>query len=328
VALTGWGAASQTNPITVGSGLGLLTSLSRSNADASSTTIYGGVSALSASSGDLGAVTAQSVKVVVPATKGAVAYAVYISINATPSTANAFYAGIYPSSTFVINGNGSGAPAGYSASNQAANAAGLSSDNSANPLHFDGLLTWAFTGGYWQDFAGAGLTPDGQGGIQEFENVFQYLWDNFKLSPDGIVVGGSALIDSVTRAATVGGQDGNIRLVQQLDAAGNIIAGSLVRQYRVKYTGGPAKVIPIELHAWMPAGTILFDIRQNPYPDSNVPAPREMDLMADHFSIFWPLQTLAWTVGTYVFETLKHYVAFGSAVITSVGPGLNAVLPV
>ena len=75
----------------------------------------------------------------------------------------------------------------------------------------------------------------------------------------------------------------------------------------------------------MPEGVIFFDIRTNPYPESNVSAPREMDVMADHFSIFWPLSSLKWSAGTYVFEVLKHYVPYGSAVITSVGATLNAI---
>ncbi|HKT10641.1 MAG TPA: hypothetical protein VJW77_02325 [Terriglobia bacterium] len=312
VALTGWGTSA--NPITVGSGKGLLTSATRTNADGSTDTIYGGISAISAAS-NLVAPTAQAVKVVCTPIKGAVAYAAYVSTSATPTTANAFFLGIYPSSTFTITSLPT------ISSNQAANAAGLSTDNSANPLHFDGLMTWGFTGGYSQDLAGSNLTADGSGGIVEFETVLQYLWDNFKLSPDAISVGGSKLINSIRTKILAGGSTDALRIFQNFNTAGEVVGGGLVRGYRVQYTGGPAKVIPLELHPWQPEGTIFFDIRQNPYPESNVAAPREMDVMADHFSIYWPLQSLNWQVGTYVFETLKHYVAFGSAVLTSVGEG-------
>lgn len=311
VALTGWGTAS--NPITVGSGIGLLTSEVRTNADGSTDTIYGGVSAVSAASNNV-APSSQAVKVVVTPVSGAVAYAAYVSTNASPTTANAYFIGIYNSSTFTITA----LPSGYT-SNQLANATGLNADNSANPLHYDGLMTYAFNGGYWEDLAGASLTADGSGGINEFEAVLQYLWDNFKLSPDAIVVGGSKLINSIRTKILAGGSTDAVRVFQNFNQAGEVIGGGLVKGYRVQYTGGPAKVIPLELHPWMPTGTILFDIRQNPYPESNVANPREIDVMADHFSVYWPLTSLKWQVGTYVFSVLKHYVPFGSAVMTSVG---------
>jgi len=313
VAVTGWGTS--VNPITVGSGNGLLTSTARTNADGTTDTVYGGISAISAAS-NLAAPSTQAVKVVVTPVLGAMAYAAYVSINAAPTTANAFFIGIYPSSTFTITA----LPAGYT-TNQLANATGLSADNSANPLHFAGLATWAFVGGTWTDLQGANLTSDGSGGIVEFENLLQTLWNNYKLSPDAIVVGGAATINSIRTKILSGGSTDAVRIFQQFNQAGEVVGGGLVKGYRVQYTGGPAKVIPLELHPWMPAGTILFDIRQNPYPESNVANPREMDVMADHFSIYWPLQSLKWQVGTYVFESLKHYVAFGSAILTSVGAG-------
>ncbi len=313
VALTAWGAYA--NPITVGSGSGLLTSSTRTNADGSTDTIYGGGGAISAASATL-APSAQAVKVVVAPVSGAVAYAAFVSTNVAPTTANAYFIGIYPSSTFTITA----LPAGYT-NNQLANATGLSTDNSANPLHYDGLMTWAFTGGYWNDYAGANLTADGSGGINEFEAVLQHLWDTYKLSPDAISVGGSALINSIRTKILAGGSTDAVRVFQNLNQAGEVVGGGLVKGYRVQYTGGPAKVIPLELHPWQPNGTIFFDIRQNPYPESNVANPREVDIMADHFSIYWPLTSLKWQVGTYVFSTLKHYVPFGSAVLTSVGNG-------
>lgn len=312
VALTGWGTS--VNPITVGSGKGLLTSASSPGADGSSRTIYGGISQISAASGNA-APSAQAVKVVVSPTTGAVAYAAYVSITAGGADGTYNYLGIYPSSTFTITSLPT------ISANQADNATGLDADNSANPLQFDGLMTWAFTGGYSTDLAGANLTADGSGGIEEFETVLQYLWDNYKLSPDAISVGGSKLINSIRTKILSGGSTDAMRIFQNFNQAGEVVGGGLVRGYRVQYTGGPAKVIPLELHPWQPEGTVFFDIRQNPYPESNVAAPREMDVMADHFSIYWPLQSLKWQVGTYVFETLKHYVAFGSAVMTSVGEG-------
>ncbi len=315
VALSAWGAYA--NPITVGSGSGLLTSSTRTNADGSTDTIYGGGSAVSVASNTLTIASGtQTVKVVITPISGAVAYALYVSTNASPTTANAYYIGIYPSSTITL----ASLPSGYT-SNQLANATGLGTDNSANPLHFDGLMTWAFTGGYWKDYAGANLTADGSGGIVEFETILQYLWDNYKLSPDAISVGGSALINAIRLKILAGGSTDAVRIFQQFNQAGEVIGGGLIKGYRVQYTGGPAKVIPLELHPWQPAGTIFFDIRQNPYPESNVANPREVDVMADHFSIYWPLTSLKWQVGTYVFETLKHYVPFGSAVLTSVGNG-------
>ena len=78
--LTGWGSngGGAGNPIVVGSGLGVLTSATRTNADASTDTIYGGVGKLSsrapASSPGPLAPSTQSITVTVTPVTGAVAY--------------------------------------------------------------------------------------------------------------------------------------------------------------------------------------------------------------------------------------------------------------
>jgi hypothetical protein len=326
VALTGWG-------LQMGSvSSGIVTSFTRTNADSTPDVIYGGSSAISAISAVVTALTATPyVQATVTPIAGAMGYAWYVDSTdaGTGSLANAKLVAITPTPTVYL---GSVAAGGA----QTGTATGLNADNSANPLDFDGITTWTLgvgqaQGSYWKDLRGAGLTANGDGTIQEFEDVLNYLWNAFKLAPSKIYVGGS-LISTITKAILTGPASGSTtgvsvqRLNFTTDQAGALTGGTLAASYRKKYIvsaqAGTAD-IPMQTHPWLPDGVILFDLEENPYPGSNIPAVRRIMTMADHFSIAWPLKSLQWEIGAYCFETMQHYIPFGSAMLTGVGHLVN-----
>jgi hypothetical protein len=314
IALTGWGYQ-------MASTTGVQAPFVRTNADGSQDTINGGTAAISALSSAYSTTTnLSSVAATVAAVRGALGYAWYVSVGGTLATAYFYGLSTIPKITITTN------PVN---TNQAGNATGLNADNSANALDFDGLLTWCTgnsatnAGGYWQDLGGAGLTANGDGTIAEFETVLKFLWTNYKLAPDALIVGGT-LIGSITKAILAGGGTPIQRLMFESNNAGRLIGGTLATTYRSKYQGGQAKDLAIEVHPWLPDGCVFFDTRTNPYPGSNIPAVRRIMTMADHFTIHWALRTLKWEVGTYCFETLEHYIPFATALLTGIAPTAGA----
>lgn len=301
----------------------------RTNADGSQDVINGGTSVISAVSNSVVTdSTHTSIKASVTPTNGAVAYAWFLSQNASPTTANAYLSQISSTSATVLTV--------YSNTNQAANAqsstvsgaaGNLTADHSANSLDFDGLLTWCFNqvGGsspsYVKDLAGAGFTSNGDGTIAEWEAVADYLWNNYKISIDAIYLGGT-LIQAASKAIlTSSSGPGAQRIILDRGPKGEITGGQIVSEYNWKYSGtATRKVVPVRPHPWLPQGVVYFDLTTNPYPAAGnaIPAVRRIVSLEDHFSIKWPYRKLQHELGVYAFETLEHYIPFGSAVLTSV----------
>jgi hypothetical protein len=199
-------------------------------------------------------------------------------------------------------------------------------DYSANTAVFDGLLTFAMDangGGYYKSMAtgaagtGTGLTSSGDGGIAEIDEALKFFWDNYKLSPDEILVGSqeqgsikTKIMDAPSTAAQ--------RFVFTMSKDG-IIGGSMAVSYLNPFSMGSAKEIPIKLHPNMPDGTILFRTKQLPYQASNVPNVAQILARQDYYSIEWPLRTRSYEMGVYADEVLQCYAPFSLGAITNIG---------
>jgi hypothetical protein len=327
VALTPWGAQMVT---TTGVTLPYL----RTNADGSTDVINGGTATLSLVSNTVVTDAAHTeIDATVTAVVGAVAYAWYLN-QTDNTTANAHFSLTTSTPTARL--------IKYTVGNQAANAqsatvagapGNLTADHSYNNLDFDGLMTWTFNSAtatqpsYVKDLGGAGLTANGDGTIKEFEDVFDFLWQAYKITVDKIYVGGS-LISAVSKAILASSTGGSAaqRIVFQSDEAGQLVGGTKVVQYRSKYSNsGAAKVLDVMTHPWLPDGVIYFDLIQNPYPaaGNSIPAVRRIVSLEDHFSIKWPYRKLQHELGVYCFETLEQYIPFGTAVLTGVANKVN-----
>lgn len=287
----------------------------RTNVDGTTLAVNGGTSALSnVSSLVLTNATAKWVTATTTPIAGAVGYAWYVS-NANSSATSALQlAAITNCPKFVIGATPTGG--------QFANAAGLNTDYSSQGTDFDGLLTYAFKNGYWNDMAHSSFTPVGNGQVSEIETDLAYLWNNYQAQPDGIWC--SSDVRAALDQAVLYSSTGTNSFIFQYDRGGqgDILGGNMVTAYKSKYSISPSggSAIPIRLHPMLPSGTMFYDINVNPYPHSRIPAVREFMTQRDYYAIEWPIVTREWTYGTYIHEVLAHYMPWVSAVRTGIGP--------
>ncbi len=303
-----------TRPTVLG---GLTPSYTRTNADGSQDTVNGGTSTISAvSTSVLTTGTTLQVRFTVTPKNGTFGYAWYIAIKSADSMtlADHHLVAITDLPTYLLAAN-------PTTSTQAANAAGLDSDHSYQPLDYNGLFTYAQTQGRWVDQLGANLTSDGASGVVEIDTDLQYFWDNFQAVPNAIWCSADAKKAIGDTIMANGGNPGAYRFEYARDSQNNILGGNVVSAYLSKYTmdamGGEA--IPMRIHPMFPTGTIYYDIGTNPYPSSRLPFVRGMLVQRDYYSIEWPLTTRVWTFGTYVHEVLAHNVPWLCGVRTGIG---------
>lgn len=294
---------------------GLTTKYVRTNADGTTVNVAGGISQISNVTAIVTTnATAQKVAVSIPAQKGAVGYAWFWGVNVASAAANVKLGAITAWPSYTI----ADVPAGT----QAGNATGLDSDNSYQVMDYDGLGTYAFKSGLWNDMGGGSFTPDGNGQVAEVESDLQYLWENYQAQPDAIWV--SADVRLALEQAVIYSSTGTNSYIFQYtrDQQGGLLGGFLVTAYKSKYSINPegGASIPIRLHPMFPPGTMLYDINTNPYPHSRIPAVRQFLLQRDYYAIEWPVVTRQWTFGTYIHQVLAHYMPWVSAIRTGVGP--------
>ena len=196
-----------------------------------------------------------------------------------------------------------------------------SSDNSASSFVFDGLLSMAAAStnnGYYLAAAnGSGLTGDATGGISEFDVALQSFWDNYRLSPDRIIVSSQEMLYIRKKILAGNASTSSTRFTFNV-ANGQIVGGSMPKGYLNPFSmgGGPAE-IAIELHPYMPAGTVLFVTDQLPYPMSNVSNVMQIRARRDYYQIDWPQKTRQYEYGVYTDEVLQHYFTPSLGIITN-----------
>jgi len=295
---------------------GVVPTFTKTNADGSTDTgIAGGVSAISALSA---AATTDSshtqLKASCAAVQGAFGYGWFFTEDGT--LAHAYFVGTTRVNTITLTTDPTN-------TNQAGTATGLSTDNSACGLAFDGLLTQALQGGgYFKSLDAATMTADGEGGIVEWNTALKYFWDNFRISPSRIRVGSQVLKDANTKILSgTTNPVYRIQLEQGMAGQANVLAGSMVRSYLNPFALGGAKELPIDLHPNMPDGAVFFDLETVPYPNANVPMARRIRTRQDYYQADWPRVKRQYQFGVYADLMLQVYVPFGMGVITNILPG-------
>ncbi|HZP34176.1 MAG TPA: hypothetical protein VFB23_12525 [Candidatus Acidoferrales bacterium] len=284
----------------------------KNNADGSSDVVNGGVGQISAQ-GSIATGANNHVVITVAPVKGAAGYAWYVGT--TTGAANCFLAAITDIPTVTVLGPGN-------ASNQAANAAGLSSDHSTVSLAFDGLTTFALNGvggktpGYYATLSGGPLTSDGHGGVTQIETAFQYFWDNFRISRGLEIWVGSRQAKNITNIVLSGTTNPVYNLIMQNGAAqGDITAGALVTSYLNRYSLDGAQRVPVRVHPFMPQSWIFFNLTEVPYPNANVPGVARIVTRQEYYSKEWPIVTREYDYGVYADEVLQHYIPLGLGVL-------------
>lgn len=289
---------------------GLPGQLSRTNADASVDLIGGGNAQVSAASNAVTTAGADlSIIGTVAAVKGAAAYAWYVGTAA----GTAKLAAITMQNKVTLLADAAGT--------QMADNAKIAADYSQDSLVFDGFLAQAAKTGsnaYFKSMDGATLTSDGAGGIVEIDAALRDRWDNYRLSPSVIYVNAAEAV-TIKKLCIANGGAPLVRFASDSQGAHTFSAGSSIGSYLNPFGMGEGVLIPIKIHPYLPAGTILMLTNEIPYPLSNVSNVFQMKLRRDYYQMEWPVTSRKRGFGVYFDGVLQHYFPPSMAVIANIG---------
>ena len=338
VALTNFGLRAQNDPnlnteIVSGSVNGLTPLLSLTNATGTTITASGGTGIISLASNVVTTTTPdQSVSIVVPASIGAVAYAIYADPTdaSSPAEDNSVFQGIFNTNTIVLTKLRSG-------TQEASAATGLATDYSYDPNSVDSYIAWAanwsnppadYAGfaSYYLDMGGATLTGDGAGQIEQWTTVGAYLYDNYKSAPDRILissqnVNGGSMRAEIQKALLNGSSPSAARINFTSNSQGQM-TGTYDWTYEWPYSyDGQPKQLTVEVMPWLAPGQIIFETTKNPYAQfsGQIPAAFEVHCLLDTFSVLWPVVQYEQSLGIANFTATKSYLPHVSAVLQNVG---------
>lgn len=296
---------------------GVATSQTITGADGQTFTLSGGSSQKSAAATQ--AVTlGQTLYASTPAINGAVGYAWFVG-----TAGNEKLEAI----TTINSVSFSAALAG---THQAATA--ITADNSKNANYaFDGLFTAAFSGGGYvkalaTGTAGTGttLTASGRGSVDEIDAMLQGMWDAYQVSPTVLYVNSQQLKDISKKVLT--GASSAPLLRYNNDASGepySLEAGGTISSYFNPFSYDGGSKIPVKIHPFVPAGTIIGWSANLPeqYQSNNVPNVAEVKVRRDYYQIDWPLRSRQYEMGVYSEEVLAVYAPFAMGIISNVAAG-------
>ena len=289
-----------------------------------STTFNGGsatpctATAASATSGGNNSIVAT-----VAAKAGAFAYAWFVSTDSSTSS-HQYFAGVTTINSFNITVAGVNTAQDFQTLTVA--------DYSKNALSYDGIMSQTVQGGYVYTMptgavgvggAGTGLTPAATGagvGILEINNALKYFWDNFNSSIDEILVNSQELINITNKILAVAGASALIRFnyTPEQIAAGTIVGGAVVGTYLNPFAMNGPVLIPIKLHPYIPAGTLILRPKKVPYQISNVGTILRINARKDYHQLQWPLAQRQREWGIYNETVLQNYAPFMFGLITNI----------
>ncbi|KPL82653.1 hypothetical protein SE15_11180 [Thermanaerothrix daxensis] len=273
---------------------------------------YGGGSSNKSSPTSTGVLTGSTnvIKASVPVVPGAVAYAWYVG-----TSGNELLQAITTINSVVLTSL-------QTSGRQ--NASEITADNSRNLLSYDGILyqAWASgSGAYIKNMptgtpgSGTPLTASGDGGIEEINEMFRWMWDNYRISPTRIYVNAQEA-DNITKKVLTASA-AQIPYV----TGSEFTAGMRVKSLLNRFAMGVAPEVPLEIHPNMPPGTLLAVTEQLPYPLNGVPNVMEMRLRQDYYQIEWPQRTRKYESGVYFDGVFAHYFPPSIGIITNIGNG-------
>jgi hypothetical protein len=190
-------------------------------------------------------------------------------------------------------------------------------DGSADPLAFDGIIPQIINGGgLYYDMGNSQLTA-AAGGIAELDEINSRLFNQFKNGATRYLVS-EQLAKDITSAIVK--NQGAPTLFVNNGEKNNITGNYMVRQYVNKSYGG--ENVSIEVHPWLPNGTMVVMCDRVPYPNANVPSVLEMECGYDYRQLEYAMTTPQYEFEVRTFEALKHYFPACQAIITNVKPGI------
>lgn len=246
----------------------------------------------------------QVVDVTVSSVTGALGYKVYVGHAAgAVAAASCFYIGRTGSRLYTLQGT---LPTtGDNAGNHAA-------DTSAYGNGYDGIMpiVTGANSGYTKSLNSTfnAVSPGA-----EFQTAFSSLYDSVKADPDTILFNGAdrkQLSELLKNSSST-----NYRLTLQQDEVGNAVIGSVITAIQNEVTG---KVVPMEVHPWMPQGNTAILSYTLPIPDSQVSNVWSVVNVQDYTGINWPVTQFAYESSSYWYGSFVCYAPAWNASITGI----------
>jgi hypothetical protein len=281
--------------------------VTRTNADGSTDT-FGGGSAQISGAATITPTAGNSITATVAPVKGAVAYAWFWGTGGS-----AVLGAVTSTNQFTISAAAAGTQL----------ASTLTADNSTNALSFDGIISQVCapnSGAYYNALAaGATLTSDGAGGVMEINTALQSFWDNYRLSPDLMLVNSQELKNITKKVLGNGGAP--LFRFNESGGGNTLTAGAVIGNYLNPFSMAGGSLIDVMLHPNVPPGTIIFMTKKIPYPLSNVSNVLQMKLRRDYYQIEWPLRTRRYEYGVYFDGVMQNYFPPAFGILTNITNG-------
>ena len=190
-------------------------------------------------------------------------------------------------------------------------------DGSADPLAFDGIIPQIINGGgLYYDMANSQLTA-AAGGIAELDEINSRLFNEFKNGATRYLVS-EQLAKDITSAIVK--NQGAPTLFVNNGEKNNLTGNYMVRRYVNKSYGGTE--ISIEVHPWLPNGTMVVMCDRVPYPNANIPNVLEMECGYDYRQLEYARTSPKYEFEIRTYEALKHYFPACQAIVTNVKAGI------
>jgi len=345
VALTGMGYTGYTTYSAASAIGGIPGQVTKINADGTSDT-YGGGSAQPSAIATVTPTGTQTVTGTVSRVAGALAYAWFVgSTAASPGTM--YLAGITPSNQAIFRG----LPPATNQPLSTLYVSGNPVDNSTNLLVPDGIIPQIFgavtgpdpgrgmstnpvmasnvsisAGGsliYALPSGNTGLTVAG-GNIVEFDMLLGAAYDQYKIGFDRILMSAQDMLDTFGAMLSQPSAANTYRIMFDADAeSGRIIAGRKVTSYMNKFFNN---TLDVEVHPYLPPGTIIFWSDRSPYELSGIGNLLEARVRQDYYQIQWPWRSRRYEYGVYVDEVFAMYFSPAFAAITNKNPVTGSIV--
>lgn len=313
------------------------------NADGSSDT-FGGGSAQPSAITSIASSGSDSIQATTTVVSGALAYAWFLG--SSNSAAALYLAGITPSNQAIFTK----VPASTNQPLSSLYVSATPVDNSVNLLLPDGVLPQIF-GAIMGPAPGTGMSsnpvlPTGvslsQGGsviyqmasgntgltingstIFEFDQVLRAAYDQYKIGYDRIMISSADMISSFGAMLNQSSAANVFRILFDADQeTGRIVAGRKVTSYMNKFFNN---TLDVEVHPYLPPGTIMFWSDRSPYELSGVANILEARVRQDYYQVQWPWRSRRYEYGCYVDEVFSMYFSPAFALITNLNPSTGTM---
>lgn len=336
VALTGMGYLGYSPYNSVTNTGGVPGQITQVNADGSTDT-YGGGSAQPSTEASVATSSTEVVTATVTQVPGAFAYAWFVG-----SASGAEYlAGLTPSNQAIFTRY----PANTAQPIGNLKVGASYADNSVDSLVPDGVLTQIFgqitgpapgtfmstnpllpngvsftSGGsivYNMPAGNTGLTIAGSN-FEEIDAVLRAAYDQYKIGYDRILISATDVLDTFGAMLGQAASSNGFRIWFDADQeTGRIVAGRRVTSYLNKFFNN---TLDVEVHPYVPPGTILFWSDRSPYELSGVANILEAKVRQDYYQIQWPWRSRRYEYGVYVDEVFPMYFSPAFAAIVNKNP--------